>query len=302
MTFRGYQTPGQSDAKFTADGRWYLTGDAGRVDADGDFFFSSRDDDVIIMAGYRIGPFEIESVLAQHPAVAECSVIGAPDDVRGEVIEAYVVLRGGSEATPALATELQQLVKTRYAAHAYPRTIHFIDALPKTPSGKTQRYLLRRRRHHRQRRRAPRPPARPGGRVQRPAARCGRARAGALAPAHRRAAARDRVRRHRLDSRDRPRSRPARHGGPHLPSAGRACRPGPATAQDLAAPHRRRRTRTRSARGTRHLRRQLAGQLGGRRSATLSQDRRQPMNRYHGRVVAITGGAQGLGLAMATRF
>jgi acetyl-CoA synthetase len=146
MTFRGYQLAGQSDAKFTDGGRWYLTGDTGRFDADGDFFFSSRDDDVIIMAGYRIGPFEIESVLAQHPAVAECSVIGAPDDVRGEVIEAYVVLRGGHEASPELATELQQLVKTRYAAHAYPRTIHFIDALPKTPSGKTQRYLLRRRR------------------------------------------------------------------------------------------------------------------------------------------------------------
>ncbi|MFI8073621.1 AMP-binding protein [Streptomyces sp. NPDC086033] len=146
MTFSGYQIPGQADAKFTADGRWYLTGDAGRIDADGDFFFSSRDDDVIIMAGYRIGPFEIESVLAQHPAVAECSAIGAPDDVRGEVIEAYVVLRGGHDASPDLAAELQLLVKTRYAAHAYPRTIHFIDALPKTPSGKTQRYLLRSRR------------------------------------------------------------------------------------------------------------------------------------------------------------
>ncbi|MEO6090897.1 MAG: AMP-binding protein [Umezawaea sp.] len=142
MTFSGYQVPGQSD-KFTTDGRWYLTGDAGRVDADGDYFFSSRDDDVIIMAGYRIGPFEVESVLAQHPAVAECSVIGAPDPVRGEVIEAYVVLRQGSDASTALATELQHFVKTRYAAHAYPRTIHFIDALPKTPSGKTQRYLLR---------------------------------------------------------------------------------------------------------------------------------------------------------------
>lgn len=146
MTFRGYQIPGQSDTKFTDGGRWYLTGDAGRFDADGDFFFSSRDDDVIIMAGYRIGPFEIESVLAQHPAVAECGVIGAPDDVRGEVVEAYVVVRDGHDASPALATELQQFVKTRYAAHAYPRTVHFIDALPKTPSGKTQRYLLRRRR------------------------------------------------------------------------------------------------------------------------------------------------------------
>ncbi|SNQ46704.1 Acetyl-CoA synthetase [Frankia canadensis] len=146
MTFRGYQIPGQSDARFTADKRWYLIGDAGRFDPDGDFYFSSRDDDVIIMAGYRIGPFEIESVLAQHPAVAECSVISAPDDVRGEVIEAYVVLRGGNDASPTLITELQQLVRTRYAAHAYPRTIHFIDALPKTPSGKTQRYLLRRNR------------------------------------------------------------------------------------------------------------------------------------------------------------
>lgn len=146
MTFGDYQIPGQAGAKFTADGRWYLTGDAGRIDADGDFFFSSRDDDVIIMAGYRIGPFEIESVLAQHPAVAECSVIGAPDDIRGEVIEAYVVLRDGSDASPELAGELQLLVKTRYAAHAYPRSIHFIDALPKTPSGKTQRYLLRSRR------------------------------------------------------------------------------------------------------------------------------------------------------------
>ncbi|MEU6226309.1 AMP-binding protein [Streptomyces sp. NPDC047042] len=149
MTFRDYQIAGQSGSKFTPDGRWYLLGDAGRVDADGDFFFSSRDDDVIIMAGYRIGPFEIESVLAQHPAVAECTVIGAPDEVRGEVIEAYVVLRDGGDGgagSPELAAELQQLVKTRYAAHAYPRSIHFIDALPKTPSGKTQRYLLRDRR------------------------------------------------------------------------------------------------------------------------------------------------------------
>ncbi|MDX3568568.1 AMP-binding protein [Streptomyces sp. ID05-47C] len=146
MTFSDYQIPGQAGTKFTADGRWYLTGDAGRIDSGGDFFFSSRDDDVIIMAGYRIGPFEIESVLAQHPAVAECSVIGAPDDVRGEVVEAYVVLRDGHDASPELAAEIQQLVKIRYAAHAYPRTIHFIDALPKTPSGKTQRYQLRNRR------------------------------------------------------------------------------------------------------------------------------------------------------------
>jgi acetyl-CoA synthetase len=143
MTFSEYEIPGQADSKFTAGRRWYLTGDAARVDADGDFFFSSRDDDVIIMAGYRIGPFEIESVLAQHPAVAECVVVAAPDEVRGEVIEAHVVLRGDIEGTQELATELQQLVKTRYAAYAYPRTVHFREALPKTPSGKIQRFLLR---------------------------------------------------------------------------------------------------------------------------------------------------------------
>jgi acetyl-CoA synthetase len=148
MTFRGYH-PGRPEhdaTKFTADGRWYLTGDVGAMDADGDFFFSSRDDDVIIMAGYRIGPYEIESVLSQHAAVAECAVIAAPDPLRREVIEAYVVLRAGNTASAELACELQNLVKTRYAAHAYPRAIHFVDALPKTPSGKIQRHVLRSRR------------------------------------------------------------------------------------------------------------------------------------------------------------
>ncbi|MFI5953133.1 AMP-binding protein [Cryptosporangium sp. NPDC051539] len=143
MTFTEYQTTGQAASKFTADRRWYLTGDSSRVDDEGYFFFSSRDDDVIIMAGYRIGPFEIESVLAQHPAVVECVVVAAPDEVRGEVIEAHVVLRDDTPGTPELVTELQQLVKTRYAAHAYPRAVHFHDRLPKTPSGKLQRYLLR---------------------------------------------------------------------------------------------------------------------------------------------------------------
>jgi acetyl-CoA synthetase len=149
MTFRGYYPaqPEHGTTKFTAEGRWYLTGDVGAVDADGDFFFSSRDDDVIIMAGYRIGPYEVESVLCQHAAVAECTVIAAPDPIRREVIEAYVVLRANRTASAELACELQHLVKTRYAAHAYPRTIHFIDSLPKTPSGKIQRHVLRSRRH-----------------------------------------------------------------------------------------------------------------------------------------------------------
>jgi acetyl-CoA synthetase len=145
MTFTDYQQAGQADSKFSTDRRWYLTGDSGRVDADGHFFFSSRDDDVIIMAGYRIGPFEIESVLAQHPAVAECAVVAAPDEVRGEVIEAHIVLRHGSVEGPELVTDLQQFVKTRYAAYAYPRIVRFHEQLPKTPSGKIQRYLLRHR-------------------------------------------------------------------------------------------------------------------------------------------------------------
>jgi acetyl-CoA synthetase len=98
---------------------------------------------VIIMAGYRIGPFDVESVLAQHDAVAECAVVAAPDPVRGEVIEAFVVLRATASAD--LERELQDHVRTRYAAHAYPRRVHVVASLPKTPSGKIMRGELRRR-------------------------------------------------------------------------------------------------------------------------------------------------------------
>lgn len=136
----------KSAEKITADGRYYLTGDTALIDAEGYITFSARDDDVIIMAGYRIGPFEVESTLATHPAVAESAVIAVPDAVRGEVIEAYVVLREGHEASPELAGALQQWVKRNFAAHAYPRTVHFIAAMPKTPSGKIQRYVLKQRR------------------------------------------------------------------------------------------------------------------------------------------------------------
>ncbi|MCX5599308.1 AMP-binding protein [Streptomyces phaeochromogenes] len=145
--FHGYEgDPAKSAEKFSADGRWYYTGDVGRVDEEGYFHFSSRDDDVIIMAGYRIGPFEVESVLVTHPAVVECAVVAAPDEVRGEVLEAFVVLQDGIDASDQLAVELQQLVKKRFAAHAYPRTVHFADKLPKTPSGKIQRFVLRQQR------------------------------------------------------------------------------------------------------------------------------------------------------------
>jgi acetyl-CoA synthetase len=158
--FKGYYNdPAKSAEKFAGNGRWYLTGDTGFVDADGYFHFSSRDDDVIIMAGYRIGPFEVESAMAMHPAVAESAVIAVPDEIRGEVIEAYVVLRKPEEASADLAGAIQQWVKTRYAAHAYPRAVHFVQTLPKTPSGKIQRFVLR------QQRRAELAAARPGAAV-----------------------------------------------------------------------------------------------------------------------------------------
>jgi acetyl-CoA synthetase len=127
-------------------GRWYLTGDAGTQDEDGTFRFLSRDDDVIIMAGYRIGPFDVESVLVTHPLVAEAAAVAAPDPLRGEVLEAYVVLADRGDGSPELAAELQQLVKTGFAAHAFPRTVHFVPELPKTASGKVQRFVLRERR------------------------------------------------------------------------------------------------------------------------------------------------------------
>lgn len=145
--FDGYfNDPAKSAEKFAGNGRWYVTGDTGFVDEGGYFHFSSRDDDVIIMAGYRIGPFEVESAMATHPAVAESAVVAVPDEIRGEVIEAYVVLRESDSASAELAADIQQWVKTRYAAHAYPRTVHFIKTLPKTPSGKIQRFVLRQQR------------------------------------------------------------------------------------------------------------------------------------------------------------
>ena len=95
------------------------------------------------MAGYRIGPFEVESALSTHNTVAECAVIATPDRVRGEVIEAFVVLMPGIEKSENLTEKLQKWVKTNFAAHAYPRRITYVKELPKTPSGKIQRFVLR---------------------------------------------------------------------------------------------------------------------------------------------------------------
>ncbi|MBB1041775.1 AMP-binding protein [Dietzia sp. DQ11-44] len=147
MWFTGYhQAPEKTAERFSPDGRWYYTGDAAKLDADGHFYFSSRDDDVIIMSGYRIGPFDVESVLAKHPDVLESAVIGVPDELAGEVLEAYVVLRDGVEGGPEAEAGLQKWVKTEFAAHAFPRKVHFVRELPKTPSGKIQRFLLRKER------------------------------------------------------------------------------------------------------------------------------------------------------------
>ncbi|GAA2381919.1 AMP-binding protein [Gordonia cholesterolivorans] len=147
LWFSGYDAaPEKTAERFTADGKWYLTADTGKVDDEGYFSFTSRDVDVILAAGYRIGPFDVESVLAGHPAVNEVAVVGRPDPegIRGEVVEAFVVLSEGYAAGDALATELKNLVRDEYSKHAYPRTVHFVDALPKTPSGKIQRFVLRR--------------------------------------------------------------------------------------------------------------------------------------------------------------
>ncbi|MCA1307396.1 AMP-binding protein [Microbacterium esteraromaticum] len=142
MWFTGYVgAPTQTAERFTDDGSWYLTGDVGHHDGT-DFFFASRDDDVILAAGYRIGPNDIESIIATDPAVAEVAVVGRPDEIRGEVVEAFVVLTPHATAE-GLTERLQSAVRSRYGAHAYPRRVHVIGALPKTPSGKIQRFILR---------------------------------------------------------------------------------------------------------------------------------------------------------------
>src|SRR5918995_4353367 len=123
--------------------RPWRTGDRVREDDDGYLWFEGRTDDVIISAGYRIGPFEVESALVSHPAVAEAAAVAAPDDERGQVVRAVVVLRGGYEPSTALATELQEHVKATTAPYKYPRLLEFATELPKTPSGKIKRAALR---------------------------------------------------------------------------------------------------------------------------------------------------------------
>lgn len=136
-----WRNPNATEAAIRGD--WYITGDRGTIDADGYFWFVGRADDVIISAGYRIGPFEVESALIEHPAVAEAAVVASPDEVRGAIVKAFVILAAGYSGTPELAAELQEHVKQSTAPYKYPREIAFVAELPKTISGKIRRVELR---------------------------------------------------------------------------------------------------------------------------------------------------------------
>lgn len=125
------------------EGRWFLTSDRAESDADGYFWYRGRSDDVINSAGYRIGPIEVENALAEHPSVQACAVVGSPDEERGEIVKAFVVLRSGVAGTPELTRELQDHVKSVTAPYKYPRAIAYIDELPMTITGKIRRRELR---------------------------------------------------------------------------------------------------------------------------------------------------------------
>lgn len=137
MWFAGYLGQPRLDA------RYYRTGDTVELEPDGSVSFIGRADDVITSSGYRIGPFDVESALIEHPAVIEAAVVGVPDPERTELVKAFVVLGKGVAGSEALREELQAHVKRRLSAHAWPRLLDFVTDLPKTPSGKIQRFLLR---------------------------------------------------------------------------------------------------------------------------------------------------------------
>jgi 2-aminobenzoate-CoA ligase len=142
---------GPTGCRYLADDRqknyvqngWNVTGDAYLMDEDGYFFYQARTDDMIISAGYNIAGPEVEGALLAHPAVAECGVVGAPDAERGTIVKACVVLKPGNEKSEAMAKQLQEHVKNAIAPYKYPRAIEFVDALPRTETGKLQRFKLR---------------------------------------------------------------------------------------------------------------------------------------------------------------
>ena len=136
-----YRDPERTKASFRGD--WYLTGDQASRDEDGYFWFEGRSDDIIISSGYTIGPFEVEDALMKHPAVQECAVVAAPDEIRGNIVKAFVVLRDSGRQDEAMIKELQDHVKGITAPYKYPRVIEFLQELPKTTSGKIRRVELR---------------------------------------------------------------------------------------------------------------------------------------------------------------
>ena len=140
--FRGYLNDPERYARCFS-GEWYLTGDLALRDADGYYWFVGRADDVIKSAGHLIGPFEVESVLMEHPGVAEAGVIGKPDELAGELVKAFVSLKQGYQASDELRLEILGHARRRLGAAVAPKEIAFLDALPRTRSGKIMRRLLK---------------------------------------------------------------------------------------------------------------------------------------------------------------
>ncbi|TAA69646.1 acyl-CoA synthetase MbcS [Planococcus salinarum] len=140
--FKGYHKDDER-TKMQFRGDYYITGDKASKDDDGYFWFEGRGDDIIISSGYTIGPFEVEDALVKHPAVQECAVVGSPDEIRGTIVKAFVVLVPGTEPTEELVKDLQNHVKELTAPYKYPRAIEFLEQLPKTASGKIRRIELR---------------------------------------------------------------------------------------------------------------------------------------------------------------
>jgi acetyl-CoA synthetase len=148
MFLEYWNNPQATEEKFITDAngdKWMDTGDKAMMDDDGWIYFVGRADDVINSAGYRIGPAEVENSLLTHPAVQMSAVIGVPDEARGEMVKAFVILKDGQSPSDKLAKEIQDHVKTRLAAHEYPRAVEFVSDLPMTTTGKIQRKVLRER-------------------------------------------------------------------------------------------------------------------------------------------------------------
>ena len=133
---------GHRQEEYVVDG-WNITGDAFVQDEDGYFHFAARNDDMIVSSGYNIAGPEVEAALLSHDAVLECAVIGVPDDERGQIVEAHVVLTEGAADDALMVKTLQDHVKAQIAPYKYPRSVRFTEALPKTESGKIQRFKLK---------------------------------------------------------------------------------------------------------------------------------------------------------------